>query len=88
MSECSAGITAELDERKETTYGTPQGGILSPLLASIALSALGNHLADEFDFISFHIVWMRKRGWTSGASIRSSPTTELQSVVSVGADGS
>src|SRR4051794_16142449 len=35
-----AGIMTELGERDETTSGTPQGGILSPLLANIALSVL------------------------------------------------
>lgn len=35
-----AGIMTELGERNETTSGTPQGGILSPLLANIALSVL------------------------------------------------
>ncbi|MEV0733388.1 group II intron reverse transcriptase/maturase [Polymorphospora sp. NPDC050346] len=35
-----AGIMTELGERNETNSGTPQGGILSPLLANIALSVL------------------------------------------------
>jgi len=38
-----AGIMTELGQREESTSGTPQGGILSPLLANIALSVL-----DEF----------------------------------------
>jgi RNA-directed DNA polymerase len=38
-----AGIMTELGQREETSSGTPQGGILSPLLANIALSVL-----DEF----------------------------------------
>ena len=33
----------ELGDREETVAGTPQGGILSPLLANIALSALDDH---------------------------------------------
>ena len=41
-----AGIMTELGERNETASGTPQGGILSPLLANIALSALDD-FADE-----------------------------------------
>ena len=38
-----AGILTELGDREETLTGTPQGGILSPLLANIALSALDEH---------------------------------------------
>jgi RNA-directed DNA polymerase len=39
-----AGILTELGEHKDTPTGTPQGGILSPLLANIALSVLDEHL--------------------------------------------
>src|SRR5438874_5261041 len=39
-----AGILTELGEIKETHTGTPQGGILSPLLTNVALSALDEHL--------------------------------------------
>lgn len=38
-----AGVLTELGGREETLTGTPQGGILSPLLANIALSALDDH---------------------------------------------
>jgi len=38
-----AGIMTESGDREETLTGTPQGGILSPLLANIALSALDDH---------------------------------------------
>jgi RNA-directed DNA polymerase len=38
-----SGVMTDLGEREETTAGTPQGGILSPLLANIALSALDEH---------------------------------------------
>ena len=38
-----AGVLTELGDREETYAGTPQGGILSPLLANIALSALDDH---------------------------------------------
>jgi RNA-directed DNA polymerase len=39
-----AGILTELGEHKDAPTGTPQGGILSPLLANIALSVLDEHL--------------------------------------------
>ncbi|MEO5874577.1 MAG: group II intron reverse transcriptase/maturase [Streptosporangiaceae bacterium] len=43
-----SGILTELGEKQETHTGTPQGGILSPLLANVALSVL-----DEY----FHAPW-------------------------------
>jgi len=39
-----AGVLTELGDRKDTWTGTPQGGILSPLLANIALSVLDEHV--------------------------------------------
>ena len=39
-----AGLLPELGEYEDTHTGTPQGGILSPLLANIALSVLDEHL--------------------------------------------
>jgi RNA-directed DNA polymerase len=39
-----AGILNELGDYEDTHTGTPQGGILSPLLANIALSVLDEHL--------------------------------------------
>jgi RNA-directed DNA polymerase len=39
-----AGILTELGEHQDTHTGTPQGGIISPLLANIALSVLDEHL--------------------------------------------
>ena len=38
-----AGILTEAGRQEETATGTPQGGILSPLLANIALSVLDEH---------------------------------------------
>ena len=40
-----AGILDEDRQLQETTAGTPQGAILSPLLANVALSVLDEHIA-------------------------------------------
>jgi RNA-directed DNA polymerase len=40
-----AGILTEDGAERDTATGTPQGGILSPLLANIALSVLDEHFA-------------------------------------------
>jgi RNA-directed DNA polymerase len=40
-----AGILGEDQVNRETRTGTPQGGILSPLLANLALSVLDDHFA-------------------------------------------
>src|SRR5712692_4647436 len=48
MKFLKAGILTELWMDKDTHTGTPQGGILSPLLANIALSALDEHFAGEY----------------------------------------
>jgi RNA-directed DNA polymerase len=44
---CKAGILTELGEQQETRTGTPQGGILSPLLANIALSTLDDYFVQR-----------------------------------------
>lgn len=43
-----AGIMTELGSVEDTDTGTPQGGILSPLLANIALSALDDYLEGQW----------------------------------------
>lgn len=43
-----AGILSELGHASETPTGTPQGGILSPLLANIALSKLDDFFAQDW----------------------------------------
>ncbi len=48
-----SGVFTELGDREETLTGTPQGGILSPLLANIALSALDDH---------FDRIWRQEMG--------------------------
>src|SRR5260370_42599684 len=44
-----AGILSEDAVRRDTTTGTPQGGILSPFLANIALSVLDEHFARKWE---------------------------------------
>ncbi len=44
-----AGILTEEELNRETITGTPQGGILSPLLANIALSALDEHFTAKWE---------------------------------------
>src|SRR5437667_286834 len=39
-----AGVLTELGERRETWTGTPQGGILSPLIFNVAMSVPDEHL--------------------------------------------
>jgi RNA-directed DNA polymerase len=41
-----AGILTEDGARRDTITGTPQGGILSPLLSNVALSALDEHATE------------------------------------------
>ena len=43
-----AGILGEDGQMRNTTTGTPQGGILSPLLANIALSVLDEHFTEAW----------------------------------------
>jgi RNA-directed DNA polymerase len=43
-----SGILGEDGELRESNTGAPQGGILSPLLSSIALSALDDHFAQAW----------------------------------------
>ncbi|WP_435864645.1 reverse transcriptase domain-containing protein [Streptomyces phaeochromogenes] len=43
-----SGVMTTSGDREETLTGTPQGGILSPLLANIALSALDEHFARQW----------------------------------------
>lgn len=44
-----AGLLSEEGVSRETITGTPQGGILSPLLANIALSILDEHFAAKWE---------------------------------------
>ena len=42
-----AGILTEDGAVRDTITGTPQGGILSPLLSNLALSVLDEHFAEQ-----------------------------------------
>jgi RNA-directed DNA polymerase len=53
-----AGILSEDLVTRDTRAGTPQGGILSPLLANIALSVLDDHFAAAWE--SFGTEYMRR----------------------------
>jgi RNA-directed DNA polymerase len=44
-----AGILSEDGANRQTITGTPQGGILSPVLANIALSVLDDHFAEAWE---------------------------------------
>lgn len=39
-----AGVLTELGDHQDTGTGTPQGGILSPLIFNVAMSALDEHV--------------------------------------------
>ena len=47
-----AGILSEDGHLRNTATGTPQGGILSPLLANIALSVLDEHFVQVWQTVS------------------------------------
>jgi RNA-directed DNA polymerase len=63
-----AGILTELGNEERTLTGTPQGGILSPLLANIALSVLDEYYRDT---------WPRTWGLRNGRRKRGQPTWRL-----------
>src|SRR3984885_4926188 len=55
-----AGIMTADGDREETYTGTPQGGILSPLLANIALSALDDHFTRQWQ-TQMGTTWQRAK---------------------------
>ena len=44
-----AGIMSEGGQVRDATTGTPQGGLISPLLANVALTALDEHFCAKWD---------------------------------------
>jgi len=57
-----AGVLSEDGVERDTLTGTPQGGILSPLLANIALSVLDEHFAKAWEAMgSSHAREQRRR---------------------------
>src|SRR5262245_44751341 len=68
-----AGVVSEDGVERDTSTGTPQGGILSPLLANIALSALDDHFADAwagFGHTSSSRQWRRLKGLATYRLVR------------------
>jgi RNA-directed DNA polymerase len=60
-----AGILSEDGVTRVTATGTPQGGILSPLLANIALSVLDDRFAEAWARFSKH-PWSRQKHRNKG----------------------
>ena len=59
-----AGVLSEDGSRRATITGTPQGGILSPLLANIALSTLDEHFTAKWDALGPE--WTRRERHRAG----------------------
>jgi RNA-directed DNA polymerase len=59
-----AGILGEEAVRRDTRTGTPQGGILSPLLANIALAILDEHFAQKWAALGPE--WRRRKQRRAG----------------------
>jgi RNA-directed DNA polymerase len=56
-----AGVLTEGGDHEDTTTGTPQGGILSPLLANIALSVLDDHFTEAWQSWGNNVDRARRR---------------------------
>jgi len=62
-----AGILTEEGLNRETVTGTPQGGILSPLLSNIALSILDEHFANKWAALGPQ--WTRSKHRRAGGAV-------------------
>jgi RNA-directed DNA polymerase len=68
-----AGVLAEDGFIRNTSTGTPQGGIASPLLANIALSILDDHFAEAWQTMSatsYRRVARRRKGLANYRLVR------------------
>lgn len=68
-----AGVITEMGERRSTLTGTPQGGIISPLLANLYLSILDEHFARRWKEMSPYPSrrqYLRKKGLPTYKLIR------------------
>jgi RNA-directed DNA polymerase len=68
-----SGILSEDAITRETHTGTPQGGILSPLLTNIALSVLDDHFAEKWQQLSATPSareWRRRKGLANYRLVR------------------
>ena len=62
-----AGILTETGRQEDTNTGTPQGGILSPLIFNVAMSALDEHLHQPWKpGGSMHTRYLRSRRTAKG----------------------
>ena len=62
-----AGVLSEDGAWRKTITGTPQGGILSPLLANIALSALDEHFTQKWEALG--PAWTRAKRRRAGEPV-------------------
>ena len=62
-----SGILSEGAVGRDTTTGTPQGGILSPLLANIALSVLDEHFTHKWEALGPE--WTRQKRRRAGEPV-------------------
>ena len=65
-----AGILTEAGELQDTDTGTPQGGILSPVLANVALSVLDEHFAERWPTASHARQTRRQQGLANYRLVR------------------
>ena len=68
-----AGILSEDGAVRDTITGTPQGGILSPLLSNLALSVLDDHYAEAWQAVgatSSARQWHRRKGLATWRLVR------------------
>ena len=67
MAFLKAGVLSEDGSNRETITGTPQGGILSPLLANIALSVLDEHFTAKWEALGPE--WTRAKRRRAGEPV-------------------